>query len=350
MVDRIAPTTDNRAASSSYWSPPMHLFDKYLARARDYDEGVEGAALSAIDAALHMAPQDAEAMALKGDLLVRTGFHRKGAAWLRRALRRAPNDRRSLVSLADVLLNHLGSPARALSLAERVISDGQADQIALDAFRLKAEALVDLGRLEEAGELVGQALTTHPEEGELLFLDGWLALQRDRPFAAATRLRRLLSQDPVHADAHYYLGWAYEALGEPALMRRQFSQTFELDLSTPPQSRFRFGEFEQLVTLALAPGESGGVKGSTGALYPVVEEYPDEGILSEFPHDPRCIGVLLDPSAVDGADGLPPGTTGVMVFFQWNVERLCFTRWEAIQELRQTALQEQGRRLSRTGA
>ncbi|HAA54662.1 MAG TPA: hypothetical protein DCE42_07880 [Myxococcales bacterium] len=304
------------------------LFKKYLAKARQdllQHELEDG--LKAVNSALHMKPGDLEALRCKIDILLKLGHFQKAADHLMVGLEQHPFQSKWMLELSELMINRLHQPSEALRWLSRVFrARGVSEEDERRAYRLQVEAMIDQERLYEAWLVLRKACTVFPEEADLLFLRGWVTLQLGRYYASASTFQKLLRIKPEHVDAHYYLGVAYEGMGEASLMLRQFSHTHKLDQVMPPQLRLSASAFRRIAERVL--DEMWPLR---GAPLLCIRDYPDSSQLAEAPHDPRRMG-MLSPNIELSRQGEQPQRWR-LTFYQWNIERFCFTPEEIEEEM-----------------
>lgn len=310
------------------------LFKKYLQKAKvELAKEQLSTALTAINSALHLKAHDLEALRCKVDILRQSGDFEAAASCLMAGLKSHPHLTWWLLELAELLINRLEQPTAALEWLERVFrSRHSTDVEERRAFRLKAEALIDQDRLYEAWLVLRKATHTHTEDIDLLFLRGWVTLQMGRYCASASTFQKILRQKHDHSDAHYYLGVAYEGMGESSLMMRQFELTHQLDRILPPEIRLSCDEFRQLAEQAVQE-----LGDEIPSIRLKIQDYPTETILKDYPHDPRRMGWLQRSKLYLCRVHSPELFFEV---FQWNVERFCFTPREVVEEIKVVLQQE----------
>lgn len=264
----------------------LSLCDKYLQVAATHlRQGRGEDALRALDAVLHMQPHHPQAVDLKVQIYRSHELFEQAADCLQDALQKHRDNPVWVLELADLLINRLHRPERALLWLDLLSEHNPrlSDRDLQKAYLLHAEALVDEEHMQRAWELLRQATFRFPENEELLFLFGWVALQTGKYYASASTLQKLQRINPQHADAQYYLGMAYEGLGEYKLMRRQYHLTYELDLRNPPLLVYGHREFELMVRESLSK-----------KWHPILARHPQSHPCLSQPTDPR--GFSLRPS------------------------------------------------------
>lgn len=301
------------------------LFTKYLHRATTslHQNNIESA-LKSINSALHIDPSNLEALQKKVEILQRSGHFQHTVECLTQALQHHPHQTWWVLDLAELLINRLQRPDEALFWLGRLfrcrsLSSTEEQR----ATRLQAEALIDQERLYEAWLVLRKASSTYPNDLDLLFLRGWVTLQLGRYCASASTFQKILRRNNDHTDAHYYLGVAYEGMGEFTLMQRHFAATYRLDKLFPPELRFSAQQFKLIAQQAIAQETCDDLHIQLSVL-----PYPPSSILDEYPHDPRRMGILRQTNTPHSSK-----PTFRLTLFQWNVERLAFTEHEILEEI-----------------
>ncbi|MCB9639268.1 MAG: tetratricopeptide repeat protein [Myxococcales bacterium] len=319
-----------------------NLFEKYIKKAREErDRGDLAQAMRSVKASLYIQPHDDDACVLLIRLLEEMGEFETAVRHLEARIQRAPYHAWSLLELADLLINRLRRPVDGLHWLARLFRAGGMTQTQeLRACRLHAEALLDQQRYYDASLFLRRARNRYPNDPTMLFLAGWSAVRLERHEDAIPLLERLTSLEPKNADAHYYLGVAYESLGKEEAMRTAFSLVFQLDQQQPPSLRYRFKEFRQLVEQIARTTLLEGAE----LLSVVVEPYPDEQILTTFPYDPRRMSKLTNNLSLLPSIGPRPQKR--LTLYHWNIERLCFSDEDLRAEI-QLILEEEAQYIRR---
>ena len=165
--------------------------------------------------------------------------------------------------------------------------------------------------------------------------------EADNALAVLLEGTRRCADDP---DLWYELGLAAERLEEWDLRRRAFHRVWELEHETQPTRRLFLSadEFVRVVeeTLERLPPVA---REAIGNVAIFVEDYPDEWIVSGDIADPRVLGIF------DGPDRPTQQSIGAIVegpariyLFRWNIERICSSWEEAVEQVGITVLHEVG--------
>jgi len=90
------------------------------------------------------------------------------------------------------------------------------------------QVLAMTGSFKEAAVVVESAIARFPEDADLLYLAGNLALHDGRAGEAVAAYRHVLSLNPAHPEAHYNGGLALESLGRHAEALESFERAVAL--------------------------------------------------------------------------------------------------------------------------
>ena len=139
-----------------------------------------------------------------------------------------------MLGAADALQRTAGRPAaRAGSLAARSPAAergprrplGREPAISRERRLSAALDAADRGDRDGARAHVAVLLADNPLDADAHFIDGLVTLEAGRPARAAAALRRALCADATFALAAFFLGRAYDALGDGPAARRAYEQT-----------------------------------------------------------------------------------------------------------------------------
>jgi len=311
------------------------LAKKYLQKAKTaYAQDRLSQAYKHLDAALHIAPEDPKVLRCHIDFLKEKNLFEEAVNCLLQVLEKQPHQPALVLELAELMINRLQQPNRALVwlnrlLHARCLKPKQEQRV----HELEAEALLDQERFYEAWLKLRQALRKYPKNIKLLFWYGWSTLQLERYYAAASTFQKVLRLEPEYVDAHYYLGVAYEAMGEYSLMRKQFATTHHLDLLYRPEPCFSRVELAQIATQILR--EEWRLESPMIGLQ--LRNYPDSSILDEFPFDPRRMASL---ERGYSASRKLSEAKDYLVLYLWNIERYCGKIEEVREEIHLLLQQE----------
>lgn len=316
------------------------LFDSYLKRAKAFQERQEWKeALRAVQGALYILPSAKDAILCEFEILHKMEAWDSAARALRDALKYHPYWTWAILELADLMINRQQEATEAWRWLQRLKLCTSLSRTEYVRWRcLKVSALLEQERLFEAVRCLRCGLDRYPNDKDLLFLQGWVELQRDNYYVAASSLHRVLKQDPNNSDAHYYLAWAFRGLGEFRLMQEHYREAYELDLQDRRALRYDADLFhtmaQEAIDSCLEPGERASIR-------LVVLPLPPASILDEFPYDSRRMGVFCPRSDAPktSSDAFLP-LVGTLFLFQRNIERLCFNERDIRDEILHVANRE----------
>ncbi len=77
-------------------------------------------------------------------------------------------------------------------------------------YRLRISALIERRRFSHARQMLGEALASYPDSGDLLYESALLDYMTDDYASAADTLQRVLQDDPTHVRARYLLVGVHE--------------------------------------------------------------------------------------------------------------------------------------------
>lgn len=165
------------------------------------------------------------------------------------ALALAPDDPDVLAAVAS-LAGRLAMPEVAAKLWGRVAS---LDSARLDAIDGQAVALRELGRFDEAVELLRSAIVRRPGDGRLWNTLGVTLVQQAQPATALTFFDEAVRLDPKSATALYNRGGARFDLGDLAAAADDFAAARKAARKPSDVAMIAFAQ----ATLRLAAGEVG---------------------------------------------------------------------------------------------
>lgn len=143
-------------------------------------------------AAIHKSPDMAFGHYVYAHVLHDRNRLAESLAAVEEAIRLDPADADHFGLLAQIRLDQRNWPA-ALEAAERGLALDSED---VACTNLRAVALVNLGRREEAGATIGAALRRHPENAVTHANQGWTLLHEGQPKKAMEHFREALRLDP----------------------------------------------------------------------------------------------------------------------------------------------------------
>ena len=228
---------------------------------------------------LEIYPESVDLLKELGVLYHLEGRYGKAARTFTRVMNITGEGKQSLswkiASLYHKALEELEGPDPGLSLAsfDQVLALDSSDREALAG---KIAALRVLGRLEEAQRLVEAGLSLGPPGPSILYQEGWLRMDQDRPDLSSDAFGRAALADPSWPEPVLSRAIALERLGrggEGERILREFSESRRGD----PGLRADLGWFSMMLhhlgkakgiflQLAKADGDPGGFHGLAALL------------------------------------------------------------------------------------
>lgn len=213
----------------------------------------------------------------------------------------------------------------------------------VEARYLAGSALMEGDRLEEAEVHLRRVLeldSSHVGAREAL---AQLLYDSCRFEEARPETEWLLEAEPDNPQAHHLASLLAERRGEYALAEEAERMAHRLDpdrYALPP--RFTRREFESYVEAAVAelPDE---FREKMDNLAVVVEEVPPAGLLRTLEEPaPDLLGLFVGTPLPEKSLGDLPQAPDAVYLFKRNLERLCESREEIVEEIRITLLHEVG--------
>ncbi|MGB0679274.1 MAG: tetratricopeptide repeat protein [Polyangiales bacterium] len=259
----------------------------------------------------------------------------------------------AMLNAAEVLLHPLHQPDEALRMLEEVLdfeADDDEDSF-IDAALLKVDALLMLERTEEAKQCLRRASVRAGDHADFAFALGRAHVDVGDAKQALVHLNRAVKADPAHADAHYFLALAHEALDREREATAAYLLTRQLDTALPPppwsMHADRFAErvrrllaqlpspwqpalTDTLVACALAPGVEAIADGADPRAALLVDRARHD---DEDANASHCVG--------EGATAATAAPRIAHIFvYQRNVERLAHDALDVDRVVREHLMSE----------
>jgi len=232
----------------------------------------------------------------------------------------------AMLYAADLLIHELSDPAEALSFLDDAEDYAETDDEVADVLLLRREALLALGREDDAERAV-KALPTGPyDNAGIAFAVAEVLLERGQHDQAEKQLREAIRRDPQLADAHHLLGVILDERGVHREATVCFLRARDLDLVTPPP-RWSMdpARFEERVQAAIGRLPARVQEALDGALVHV-GDLPGAEVVADGV-DPRAevlaeLVTIDDPlETADDPSATPAVRVGRLFVYQRNVER-----------------------------
>lgn len=199
-------------------------------------------------------------------------------------------------------------------------------------------------RHEDAVETAKTITKLYPEDTDGVLELAQILSDLGRSHEALDVLQAGVEARPEDADLWFEMGLAAERTGKETLRKSAFHKVWTLEHDREPERRLFLTEelFIKTVedTIAKLPPVA---RRSLGNVAIMVEDYPEEWIVSDDVADPRILGLFDGPPLPEeaSASSVIDGPARIYLF-RWNIERICNTEEEAIEQVEITVLHEIG--------
>jgi predicted Zn-dependent protease with MMP-like domain len=301
-------------------------------------EGEEEAAEKLVQEALTIAPEHPEALHLMAELALHREDHEVAMQYTERALKKDPEYFPSYLMRVNIALSN-EDLVSAKRLVEEALPHAHSNDDAFEARMMLVDLLLEDGNQKAAQKHVLEAFKNPPQEPELMAQLGEALLEIcGDAFRATQLLEPAAKKNPTQPDVHYALGRAYQEVEDPRYIEEFLVvHTLEEGMPSPafglsPDEFFEEAEeaFENL------PDE---LKSKLANVAILVEERPSRDSV-EKGTDPRIMGTFDGPPLQHGKNGHASPTR--IILFQKNIEAVCRSKEQIIEEIETTLLHEIG--------
>lgn len=233
-----------------------------------------------------------------------------------------------------------GDIESALGTARILIDENGDDP---EAHYLAGSALMEADDLGEAEAYLTRALELDPDFVEARSAYAELLYQTCRFSEAGEQVGILLEEDQEDPHGHHLASLLAERHGELAVAEEEerLAHRFAPDVYPLPP-RFTRAEFDRVVEAAEAELPEP-FRERMGNLAIVVEDVPSEAIMKTLDEPtPGLLGLFVGTPLPEKHLGDVPQPPDAIYLFKRNLERICETREELIEEIRITLLHEVG--------
>jgi predicted Zn-dependent protease with MMP-like domain/Tfp pilus assembly protein PilF len=304
-------------------------------------------ALAWLDQALLAHPDGAEAHNGRGEILWDEGKIEEALHEFERSLQADPKFVTAHLNRAELVVEDLSEFERAVQLCDGLLA-GQPDLPRLDrateaeVHYLKAKAVFYLDDLEGALFLVRRALKTGGDVSIYRAFEGQILFELGRFAEAKRALDAAIALDPESGHAIYHMGLVLERLGSAEESQRAFAKANALDPERYPvptavdEESFRQAAAEAVDNLPRSIREY-----LDDALL-VVEDYPSEELIAAENVSPQTLGIFLGVDRTRTEVTAQPLDVTRMILFKANLEKVCSSREDLIEQIQITARHEIG--------
>jgi tetratricopeptide (TPR) repeat protein len=226
-----------------------------------FDEDDFAGALACAEEAARQAPRSVEAHHDRAAALVRLGRTDEARDALTLALALAPDDPETLEASADLFINQLPPSSDRASIGLEQARRGFRRIVGRDARRaarlalLEGQALIDLGRAEDALRRLDASLALNPRLSIAQYEKGVALFELCRFGEAKRWFEKVLGSDPDHVHALYHVALIEERMGDPQQAEAWLAEASRRDPqafpSSPEVSQNDFAARVQRVVAAL---------------------------------------------------------------------------------------------------
>ncbi len=304
-------------------------------------------ALAWLDEALKAHPAGAEAHNGRGEILWDEGRIDEALHEIEQATKADPKFTAAHLNRAEILIEELGEFEQAVLLCDRLLSGDpelpRPDKPSeAEIYYLKSKGLFYMDDLEGALFLVRRALRTAGEQGIYRAFEGQILLELGRFAEARRRLEQAVTLDPESAHALYHLALVLERLGEDKEAARAFEAANALDpehYALPVEVEEAF--FRQAAADAL-DNLPKSIREYVKDAVTLIEDVPSEDLLRRENVSPQILGLFLGVPRTEQSVTAQPEDLNRLMLFKKNLEKVCATPQQLIEQIHVTVLHEVG--------
>lgn len=292
-------------ATRLYDRPPMDQLTAHLDRGWDLvSRGDLAGALLSAKKGIELAEDSPEAHHLLGYVRAAEGESEEALEHYHHAIELDDTFFEAMVNAAELMLHPLGDFDGAIAMIDDALELTQSDDEVADATLIKIEALMHLGRTEEATRLISLLPEGPFENAQVDYLIGRAKFEAGDREGAEGHIRAAIEKEPSQPEPHYYLAEILETQGDRRGATVHMLQARELDAALPPVpwhvSRDQFEARVRGALGRLAPGLQALVDGTLVVVCDVPgAEVVADGVDARVP---LLIDVAAaEPSAADAA-------------------------------------------------
>jgi predicted Zn-dependent protease with MMP-like domain len=307
-------------------------------------------ALQWLDEALKAHPHGAEAHNSRGEILWDAGKIEDSLREFDDSTRADPKFLAAHLNRVELFIEELGRYEEALQECDRLLS-GKAELARPDRageaeiYYLKAKSLFYLDDLEGALFLVRRALKTVGEHATYRAFEGQLNFELGRFEEARPILEQAVALDSDSAHGLYHLGLVLERLGEGERATACFTRANALDpdhYALPIE--IADPDFERAAAAAL-DNLPRSIREYVEDVPLLIEEFPSRELTLEENLSPQILGLYQGRPRTEAAVTEQPQDLTRVILFKRNLEKVCRSREELIEQIQVTVKHEIGHHL-----
>lgn len=304
-------------------------------------------ALVWLDEALKARPDGAEAHNGRGEILWDAGRTEDALRRFEMAIEADPKFVTACLNRAELLIEEMGCFELALGQCDMLLAgEGEAPRLdratEAEVYYLKAKAFFYLEDLHGALFLVRRAAAVSPEIGVYRSFEGQLSFELGEFEAARDQFEQALLLDPEAAHAAYYFALVNERLGDHEVAKRAFQQAYALD---PGQYRMPKPVSEEFFNRAVDEALEDlprSIREYVDALSITVQDYPDRKMVVEEGVSPQVVGLFVGVPRTLASPSMQRDTLDQVYLFKKNLEKMCSTHAELVEQIGITVRHEIG--------
>ncbi len=304
-------------------------------------------ALAWLDEALKAQPNGAEAHNGRGEILWDEGRVEEGLYQFELATLADPKFVTAHLNRAELLIEEMDEHEQAIELCDRLLSGAtelpRPDRATeAEVYYLKAKALFYLDDLEGALFLVRRAIQKANDVPVYRAFEGQICFELARFEEARHKLEHAVALDPESAHAIYHLGLALERLGRGDDARRAFTQANALDADHYPQPvEIDDASFERVAAKAISDLPRS-IREYAENVPVLIHDFPDDAFLDEHDVSPQILGIFIGVPRTEAAVTEQARDIDRVILFKKNLEKVCRTRAELVEQIQITVKHEIG--------
>lgn len=304
-------------------------------------------ALAWLDEALKAVPDGAEAHNGRGEILWDESRIDEAVYEFELAALADPKFVSAHLNRVELLIEEIGEFEQAIVLCDDLLS-GRGNLPRMDfateseIYYLKSKALFYLDDLEGARFLVRRATKTYGDVGVYRSFEGQLSFELGMFDEALHNFERSTSLEPDSPHAFYYLGLVLERFDRSEEANIAFIRANSLD----PEHYFLPTEveesaFEQAVSEALT-NLPRSMQAYVDPSLVMVEDFPNPDVLVEGKISPQVFGLFLGAPRSESLFSEIGRSQDRMILFKKNLEKVCRTHPELVDQIELTVRHEVG--------
>lgn len=307
-------------------------------------------ALQWLDEALKAHPHGAEAHNSRGEILWDEGKVEDSLGEFEASTRADPKFMAAHLNRVELFIEELARYEDALQECDGLLS-GKAELARPDRaseaeiYYLKAKALFYLDDLEGALFLVRRALKTAGEHATYRAFEGQLNFELGRFEEARPLLEQAVALDQDSAHGLYHLGLVLERLGERERGTACFARANALDpdhYGLPIEITDQ--DFERAAAAAL-DNLPRSIREYVEDVPLLIEEFPSRELTLEENLSPQILGLYQGRPRTEAAVTEQPRDLTRVILFKKNLEKVCRSREELVEQIQVTVKHEIGHHL-----